>query len=210
MLFDLDGTLVNSLDDLCDATNYMLNKLNLPERSLEEVRNFVGNGIDMLVKRATGNVNIDFNKAMAYFREYYNCNMCNKTVPYPGIPNVIRTLKEKGFIIGVVTNKAQDAAENIVHHYFKNDFDVIVGADLTKRNKKPDPQPVNFALNIIGANNKNAIYIGDSEVDIETAKNAYVDFIGVTWGFRNGEIFKNEKYVVNTSEELITLCCNFL
>lgn len=210
VLFDLDGTLVNSLYDLCDATNYMLNKLGLPERSLEDVQNFVGNGIDMLVRRSAGDIPFDFDKAMTYFREYYNANMCNKTVPYNGICTAIDTLKEKGFRLGVVTNKAQDAAEGIVNYYFKDKFDTVVGADLSKRKKKPDPAPINYALDIIGSDKEKAIYAGDSEVDIETAKNTAIDFIGVTWGFRKAEIFKKEKYIASSSEELVTLCCNFL
>lgn len=210
VLFDLDGTLVNSLYDLCDATNYMLNKLDLPGKSLEEVRIFVGNGIDMLVRRAAGNIPFDFDKAMSYFREYYNANMCNKTVPYNGICEALDTLKEMGFKLGVVTNKAQDAAESIVNYYFKDKFNAVIGADLSKRKKKPDPAPINYALSIMGTDKEKAIYVGDSEVDIETAKNTAIDFIGVTWGFRDAEIFKKEKYTASSSEELVTLCCNFL
>lgn len=210
VLFDLDGTLVNSLYDLCDAANYMLNKLGLPGRSLEEVRAFVGNGIDMLVRRSAGNIPFDFDRAMKYFREYYNANMCRKTVPYEGIYDALDALKEKGFKLGVVTNKTQDAAENIVNYYFKDKFDAVVGADPSKRSKKPDPAPINYALDIIGTDKEKAIYVGDSEVDIETAKNTPIDFIGVTWGFREAEIFKTEKYIASTSEELLTLCCNFL
>lgn len=210
VLFDLDGTLVNSLYDLKDASNYMLNKLGLPERNLEEIRAFVGNGIDMLVKRSVGNLPFDFDKAMAYFKEYYSANMCSKTVPYNGIYNVIDSLKENNFKLGVVTNKAQYAAEKIVEHYFPGKFDIIVGADLSKRQKKPDPAPVNYALDALGTSNKNAIYVGDSEVDIETAKNSKTDFIGVTWGFRKAEIFKNEMYKASSPYELISLCCNFL
>lgn len=210
VLFDLDGTLVNSLYDLCDAANYMLNKLGLPGRSLEEVRAFVGNGIDMLVRRSAGNIPFDFDRAMTYFREYYNANLCSKTVPYEGIYDALDALKEKGFKLGVVTNKAQDAAEAIVNYYFKDKFDAVVGADMSKRKKKPDPAPINYALDIIGTDKEKAIYVGDSEVDIETAKNTPIDFIGVTWGFRETEIFKTEKYIASTSEELVTLCCNFL
>lgn len=210
VLFDLDGTLVNSLYDLCDAANYMLNKLGLPGRSLEEVRAFVGNGIDMLVRRSAGNIPFDFDRAMTYFREYYNANLSSKTVPYEGIYDALDALKEKGFKLGVVTNKAQDAAEAIVNYYFKDKFDTVVGADLSKRKKKPDPAPINYALDIIGTDKEKAIYVGDSEVDIETAKNTPIDFIGVTWGFRETEIFKTEKYIASTSEELVTLCCNFL
>lgn len=210
VLFDLDGTLVNSLEDLKDATNYTMNKLGLEQRSLDEVRTFVGNGVDMLIKRAGGNAQYDFNEASAYFREYYNENLCNKTKPYNGIVNVINVLKSKGFKLGVVTNKPQLAAEKIVNYYFNESFDVIIGADLSKRRKKPYNDPVDAALSVINVNKNDAIFVGDSEVDIETAKNMDMSFIGVAWGFRNEIIFANEKYFVRNSQQLLNLCCNFL
>lgn len=210
VLFDLDGTLVNSLEDLKDATNYTMNKLGLEQRSLDEVRTFVGNGVDMLIKRAGGNAQYDFNEASAYFREYYNENLCNKTKPYNGIVNVINVLKSKGFKLGVVTNKSQFAAEKIVNYYFNESFDVIIGADLSKRRKKPYNDPVDAALSVINVNKNDAIFVGDSEVDIETAKNMDMSFIGVAWGFRNEIIFANEKYFVRNSQQLLNLCCNFL
>lgn len=209
VLFDLDGTLVNSLYDLCDSTNYMLERLGLPKRSIDEVRCFVGNGIDMLVRRAVGHNKFDFDKAMKYYREYYNENLCNKTSPYEGIEKAITDLRANGFKLGVVTNKAQWAADKIVRYYFKESFDVIVGADLSKRKKKPESDAVDLALEIIGASRESAIFVGDSEVDIATAENTDIDFIGVTWGFRNEEIFADVKHFVRTSEELVSLCCNF-
>ena len=210
VLFDLDGTLVNSLEDLKDATNYTMNKLGLEQRSLDEVRTFVGNGVDMLIKRAGGNAQYDFNEASAYFIEYYNENLCNKTKPYNGIVNVINVLKNKGFKLGVVTNKPQFAAEKIVNYYFNESFDVIIGADLSKSRKKPYNDPVDAALSVINVNKNDAIFVGDSEVDIETAKNMDMSFIGVAWGFRNEIIFANEKYFVRNSQQLLNLCCNFL
>lgn len=210
VLFDLDGTLVDSLEDLKDATNYTMNKLGLPQRSLDEVRNFVGNGVDMLIKRACGNAQYDFSKASEYFREYYNVNLCNKTKPYEGIVDVINELKMKGFKLGVVTNKPQLAAEKIVNHYFNNSFDVIIGADLSKRRKKPYNDPVDTALSAIKEKKDTTIFVGDSDVDLATAKNMDMTFIGVTWGFRNEEIFANEKYFVRNSQQLLNLCCNFL
>ena len=209
VLFDLDGTLVNSLEDLKDATNYTMNKLGLEQRSLDEVRTFVGNGVDMLIKRAGGNAQYDFNEASAYFREYYNENLCNKTKPYNGIVNVINVLKNKGFKLGVVTNKPQFAAEKIVNYYFNESFDVIIGADLSKRRKKHYNEQVDAALSVINVNKNDAIFVGDSEVDIETAKNMDMSFIGVAWGFRNEIIFANEKYFVRNSQQLLNLCCNF-
>lgn len=209
VLFDLDGTLVNSLYDLCDSTNYMLERLGLPKRNIDEVRCFVGNGIDMLVRRAVGNNEFDFDKAMEYYKEYYNENLCNKTRPYEGIEKSIEDLRENGFKLGVVTNKAQWAADKIVRYYFKDSFDVIVGADLSKRKKKPESDAVDLALEIIGADRESTIFVGDSEVDIATAENTDIDFIGVTWGFRNEEIFADVKHFVRTSEQLVSLCCNF-
>lgn len=209
VLFDLDGTLVNSLYDLCDSTNYMLEKLKLPKRSVEEVRGFVGNGIDMLIRRAVGHNEFNFDVAMGYYREYYNANLCNKTKTYEGMEIAVNKLIGRGFKLGVVTNKAQWAAEKIVKYYFNDSFQIIVGADLAKRKKKPDSEPVDYALEIIGAERENTIFVGDSEVDIATAENTGIDFIGVTWGFRNEEIFANVKHFVRTSEQLVSLCCNF-
>lgn len=210
ILFDLDGTLVNSLQDLCDGVNYMLDKMGLPLRNIEEVKTFVGNGIDMLVRRAVGKDNFDFDKAMTFYREYYNANLCNKTRPYNGIKKVIDELREKGFKLGVVTNKAQWAAEKIVKYFFNGSFDAIVGANLEKRKKKPYTDPVDYALEVIGEKRENTIFIGDSEVDIATAENTGIDFIGVTWGFRNKEIFKNIRYIAVTPQDIVSLCCNFL
>lgn len=209
ILFDLDGTLVNSLQDLCDSVNYMLDKMNLPGRSLDEVKAFVGNGIDMLVRRSAGNEDIDFNLAMKYFREYYNENLCNKTKPYDGITEILSTLKATGYKLGIVTNKAQWAADKIAACYFKDVFDVVIGADIEKRKKKPDSEPIDYILDILGADKESALYIGDSEVDIATAKNSDIDFIGVTWGFRKEEIFADIEHFVRNTQELLTLCCNF-
>ena len=160
-----------------------MNKLGLEQRSLDEVRTFVGNGVDMLIKRAGGNAQYDFNEAV-HILEYYNENLCNKTKPYNGIVNVINVLKNKGFKLGVVTNKPQFAAEKIVNYYFNESFDVIIGADLSKRRKKPYNDPVDAALSVINVNKNDAIFVGDSEVDIETAKNMDMSFIGVAWGFK--------------------------
>ncbi len=210
ILFDLDGTLVNSLQDLCDGVNYMLDKMGLPSRSLEEVRGFVGNGIDMLVRRSVGKNEFNFDEAMKYYREYYNDNLCNKTRPYEGMEKVLAELKTKGYKLGIVTNKAQWASEKIVDCLFKDVFDAVVGTDLEKRKKKPDPEPVDYALGLLGEERKSAVFVGDSEVDIATAKNAGLDFIGVTWGFRNREIFKDTEYIAQKTKDILSLCCNFL
>ncbi len=210
ILFDLDGTLVNSLEDLCDATNYMLEKLGFEKRTINEVQSFIGNGIDMLTRRAVGKKEYDFDLGMKYFKEYYSENMCNKTMPYENINFVIDKLKDNGFKLGVVTNKTQKPAEKVVKNYFGDKFDVVIGTDLEKRKKKPDAEPIELALKTLGLEKKDCIYIGDSEVDIQTAKNSQVDFLGVTWGYRKEDVFKDKVDFVNKPEEIITFCCNFL
>ncbi len=209
VLFDLDGTLVNSLCDLCDAVNYMLDKMELKNRSLDEVRQFVGNGIDMLVRRAVGEREFDFDTAMAYYREYYDAHLCSKTAPYQGIEQAVKELKARDFKLAVVTNKAQYAAEAIVSHYFGSSFDAVVGADLSKRRKKPYTDPVELALKTLNVSVNDAVFVGDSEVDIKTAENAGMDFVGAAWGFRNEDIFADKRYIARNWQQLLNLCCNF-
>ena len=133
-----------------------------------------------------------------------------QTRPYEGIEKVLSELKTKGYKMAVVTNKAQWASEKIVDSFFKGLFDAVVGADLDKRKKKPDTEPVDYALSLLEEDRNSAVFVGDSEVDIATAKNAGLDFIGVTWGFRNKDIFKDTEYIAQTPNDILSLCCNFL
>lgn len=185
VIFDLDGTLVNSLEDLMDSANYAMEKVGAEKITFEQTRKFVGNGADMLIKRALGEKNQDkFERAMAIFREYYGENMCNKTKPYDNIYEVLEQLNQKGYLCGVVSNKPDFAVKKMINKLFGERIKVAIGADTSKRPKKPQPDGVYLALETLSIEKNNAVYIGDSEVDVATGKNANLPVIGVLWGFR--------------------------
>lgn len=203
ILFDLDGTLVNSLADLADSVNYTMKVLGYPKRTIEEVRTFVGNGAEMLIKRSLpSDRKYDLETAMPIYRKHYNANVCNKTRPYDGLYELIIELKEKGYKTGIVTNKPQYAAELIEKKLFDNNIMAVVGSDLTKRKNKPFPDGIDCCLELLGSKRENAIYVGDSEVDVETAKNAGLYCIGVSWGFRNTDALNGSDIIVNSADEL--------
>lgn len=185
IVFDLDGTLLNTLDDLTDSTNFALLKNGMPERSIDEVRMFVGNGIYKLIERAvpsgTGKelTDICYND----FCEHYKGNMENKTAPYDGIDDMLEALYKAGYKMSIVTNKADFAAQKLCGSMFGKYIKTIVGS-VPERPNKPAPDGVYFALHEMGVQKDEAIFIGDSQVDIETAENAGLDCIGVLWGFR--------------------------
>lgn len=209
ILFDLDGTLLNTLYDIAAAVNYTLNKLNCPERSIEEVRKFVGNGADMLIKRALPeDYKYDWKTALEIHRKYYNANLCNKTIPYDGINELLDGIRSKGYKLGVVTNKPDEAAHNIIEHYFNDKIDAVVGANTTKRRKKPEPDGVDYCLELLNSKRENAIYVGDSDVDVATAKNAGLTGIGVTWGFREKEFLEGADFIVDNCQELYDVIVN--
>lgn len=202
ILFDLDGTLINSLEDLTDATNYALDRLGYNKRSIDEVKSFVGNGIAVLLQKALpkeGKADVD--KALKLFREYYNAHCCNKTKPYDGIIDVLNYLKDNNYKVGIVTNKPDDAANFIGKKLFADNVDMIVGAS-AHRARKPSPDSVDYCLKNLNSKRENAIYIGDSEVDVQTAQNSCLTCIGVTWGFRSVDYLKGADYIVDNSEQL--------
>lgn len=203
ILFDLDGTLVDSLYDLADAVNFALTSLKCKTRTLDEVRNFVGNGADNLLKRALPEDKKELSdEALKLFKQYYNVNLCNKTVPYDGIYDLIVELKSKGYKVGIVTNKPDDSAKLIGNKLFDGKIEAIVGSDLNKRKKKPDPEPVDYCLSLLDSDRDSAIFVGDSEVDIATAKNTGLYCIGVSWGFRSADVLSDADVIVNNSNEL--------
>ncbi len=205
IIWDLDGTLLNTLEDLADSVNASLEKFNLPTRDLEEIRNFVGNGIGKLIERAIGeNGPTDMaSDVLAYFRVYYGANCKNKTRPYDGIIELLRDLKEKGYKLAIVSNKIDSAVKELSKEYFGDIFDASIG-EMVNVKRKPSPDTVLFALNEIGESIEDAIYIGDSEVDVLTAKNANLDCISVSWGFRTvEELEKNgATRIIGTVDEL--------
>ncbi|MDD3403765.1 MAG: HAD-IA family hydrolase [Hespellia sp.] len=185
VIFDLDGTILDTLEDLTDATNAALKQNHYPERSIDEVRSFVGNGIRLLIERAVpiGLTASEVDRVFEDFKTYYGEHCSDKTKPYDGIPELLQTLKKEGCKIAVVSNKADRAVQVLCRQYFKDQFDFAVG-EREGIQKKPAPDSVNETLRIFRLNAGDAVYVGDSEVDIQTAENAHMDSIIVDWGFR--------------------------
>ena len=188
VIFDLDGTLLNTLDDLADSTNYALSKFGYPTRTIEEVRQFVGNGVAKLIERAIpeGKNNPNFEKCLSIFKENYSQNMYNKTAPYNGIIEMLSNLKSKGIKIAVVSNKFDLAVKELCKKYFEGFIDFAAGENEAQGiKKKPAPDTVISVLNEFNYASEDAVYVGDSDVDIMTAKNSKMPCISVTWGFRD-------------------------
>lgn len=192
IIFDLDGTLLNTLEDLYLSTNFALRKFSYPERTLDEVRNFVGNGVAKLIERAIphGCSNPDYDDCLSVFKKHYQQNMLTHTAPYEGIIELLEKLKSKGIKIGVVSNKFDAAVKGLCKLYFKDLVDIAIGESETTR-KKPFPDGVLKAMNELGGTSATSIYCGDSDVDVKTARNANLKCIGVLWGFRNRENLEN-------------------
>lgn len=186
VIFDLDGTLLNTLEDLKDSVNYGLKKYDMQERTLEEIRRFVGNGIQRLIQLAVpkGTGLEEENKVFDAFKEYYKVHCNDKTDLYPGISNLLAELKKRGFAMAIVSNKLQEGVDALSRQYFKTYLDVAIGAREGIQ-KKPAPDSVIEALRLLDIPKERAVYVGDSEVDIATAQNAQMDCITVTWGFRS-------------------------
>lgn len=207
-IFDLDGTLLNTLEDLKNSTNYAMEQMGYPMHTTDEVRRFVGNGIAMLIKRAIpqGTSPEDEKKALEIFKSHYIVHLNDNTAAYPGIVDMLNDLKCKGFKTGVVTNKNEDAAKELVERYFGNSFDCVVG-HRDGLASKPDPAAVNIAMNELEAEKDKTIFIGDSDVDVMTAHNANLRCIGVLWGFRDEETLKSvgADYIVSSAKEILNI-----
>ena len=184
-IFDLDGTILDTLEDLYLAVDHALRKNGLPERTLDEVRAFVGNGIRKLIERAvpTGSSEPVIVQVHADFTAYYAQHCADHTKPYEGIPELLRALREAGMQTAVVSNKADYGVQTLVNRYFPGLFDDAVGEREGVR-RKPAPDAVRAVLEKLGVSHEQAVYIGDSDVDIETAKHAGMPCISVDWGFR--------------------------
>lgn len=205
VIFDLDGTILDTLDDLTDSVNYALKKHGYPVRTKEEIRTFVGDGLLMLVRRAIAPETDEFiiQTVLATQKAYYKDHCADKTKPYAGILELLGELKSEGIKLAVVSNKADYAVQILCEQYFSGIFEMTVGEKEGVR-KKPAPDSVNAVLQELQVDKESAIYIGDSEVDVETAKNAAMDAVLVTWGFRNEAFLKERgaKTLVQTVNEL--------
>lgn len=191
-IFDLDGTILYTLVDLKNSMNFTLKKFVFPERTLDEVRRFVGNGIKNLIIRAApkGTDEKTIDEMFEVFNEHYAVHCNDNTKSYDGIDELLKKLKEQKVKTAVVSNKADYAVQTLVKKYFDGLFDYAVGEKQGVR-KKPCPDSVNEVLRVLDTPKEAAVYIGDSEVDVATAKNAQMDCIAVDWGFRDREVLIN-------------------
>ena len=187
VIFDLDGTLLNTIDDLASATNHALRTLGYPTHGKWVYPNMVGNGVKKLLERAlpddarTEKIMAD---ALAAFKEYYGEHCCDETQPYPGIDALLEDLTARGINLAVTSNKYAEAVDKIIHHYFPNaNFRAILG-NVDGMPRKPDPSIVFQALSMCPTPKADVLYVGDSGVDMETARRACIESVGVTWGFR--------------------------
>lgn len=204
VIFDLDGTLLNTLEDLKDAANFALSEFGYPKRSLEEIRCFVGNGVRKLIERAVPEACENIDECLCVFKKNYSENMCNNTVPYNGILKILKDLQDNGVKIGVVSNKFDSAVKELCKKYFANLVDIAVGQS-DDVPKKPAPEGVFKVMKELGADKNSTVYIGDSEVDVQTAKNSGLPCIGVTWGFRNKNDLQGADYIIDNPCDIISV-----
>ena len=207
IIFDLDGTLLDTLSDLQKAVNFALSHFGYPLRSLEQVRKDIGNGVAKLMERSTPNGldNPNYTKALEIFKEYYGKNYNVFTHAYEGMLDVVKKLKKDGYTITVATNKIIDVAKELLEIHYPEQFDFIQG-DAVGVHKKPHPDMINNIVSHYKVSKNDVLYIGDTNVDEETALNGDVDYVLVTYGYRTIEEIKNScqcTNLVNTPEELL-------
>jgi len=211
LLFDLDGTLLDTLDDLHAAVCYALKRQGLPTRTRAQVRDYIGNGIVMLMKRAVGEdalPAVDMAQVMADFKEYYGAHCQDKTAPYEGILELLAALKAQGKKIAVVSNKADFAVKKLCEGYFSGLVDVAIGENEAGGvKKKPAPDTLFEAMRRLGVRKEDSVYVGDSEVDIQTADNASVPCVSVSWGMKDSAFLAENgaRVIVDSVEELESL-----
>lgn len=205
IIFDLDGTLLNSLEDLRVSVNYALFGFKYPKQTLDMVRRNVGNGIEKLMERSLpdGKDNVNYEVCLEIFKEHYKTHMSVNTKPYPHIIETLAALKSRGYKLAVVSNKFDAAVKPLCQKYFKSLIDVAIGQSKDTK-KKPAPDTVYMALDELESSAETSIYVGDSEVDIQTAKNSGMDCISVSWGFKTKEFLKQNgaSVIIDTPLEI--------
>ena len=210
VIFDLDGTLLNTIADLTQSTNHALQALGYPTHQTEEYNLMVGNGINKLLERALpqeeqNEENIQ--RMRSYFIPHYDAHNADLSAPYPGVVKLLETLQEQGLQLAVASNKYQAATEKLVKHYFPQINFVAVLGQREGVEVKPSPVIVENILSQSGANKKEVLYVGDSGVDMQTAINAQVEACGVTWGFRSRKELASfsPAHIVDKAEEILAL-----
>lgn len=207
IIFDMDGTILDTIEDITDAVNYILSKYNMPERSVDEVKGFVGNGLFLTLKRSAPQdadealLDSIYEEMVAYYKDHSKIH----TKPYDGIVELLMKLKKAGYKTAVVSNKRHEAVVKLCEEYYKGLFDTALG-DMDGIAKKPEPDMINIVLKELGVEKTDALYIGDSDVDVLTSSNSGLKGIFVSWGFRTRDflIEHGAKTVVDTPEELLS------
>ena len=208
IVFDMDGTILDTLEDLKNSMNHTLRLYDMPERTLDEIRSFVGNGIRKLIERAVVSGTSDDQIEIIHkdFMKHYEVHCADFTRPYNGVNDLIKELRNRGYKTAVVSNKAHDAVLDLCDQYFPDLFDLAIG-ERPEIAKKPAPDMVNLALEQLGISRENAVYIGDSDVDVATARNSNLDMIAVDWGFRTREFLVEQgaTTIISKPEEILAL-----
>lgn len=207
-IFDLDGTLLDTLGDLAASVNFALRTHGMPEHSLDEVCQFVGNGVRKLMERAVpdGAENPLFEETFATFRQYYMAHSLDTTHPYDGISETLAALKANGCHLAVVSNKMMAATQALCDHFFSDTIEVAIGEHEAEGiRKKPAPDTVIAALKTLGVGKEGAVYVGDSDVDIQTARNSGIPCISVLWGFRDRDFLQKNgaETIISTPSDLL-------
>ncbi len=206
IIFDLDGTLLDTLDDLTSALNHVMDTFGEPRHSRDAVRSFVGNGVRNLMRRAVpgGEENPSFEEQLQYDMEYYRAHDRIKTKPYEGIPELLQELRERRIRIAVLSNKDEVAVKNLCEHFFSGQYDLALG-NTKDRPRKPHPAIVEEACRCFSLDKQSVLYVGDSETDAKTAEAAGVDYILVSWGFRDRKILEtfSAKKIIDHPKELM-------
>lgn len=211
LIFDLDGTLLNTLTDLHNALNYALSNHGCKQKTLEETKMLLGNGIERLVQDSieNGKDNPEYSQIFKTFKMYYTAHINDNTAPYDGIIPLLKKLKANHIKTGIVSNKFDEGVKTLATHYFKDLIDAAQGTT-EKIQKKPSPDAVFALIKRLNAENEKNIYIGDSEIDIMTAKNANLPCISVSWGFRTKEelMKSGAKIIIDSPQKLLNFLNN--
>lgn len=206
LIFDLDGTLLDTAQDLHIALNYALKTHNLQPTTIKQTISYLGNGIDELVAKAIkdGKQNPIYPQTFATFKSYYEQHLNDYTAPYDGIIELLTKLKQKNYKLGIISNKFDPAVQELHNKFFKNLIDLSLGTSDTIA-KKPSPNGIFTLIDKLNAKNEQNYFIGDSEVDIETASNANIPCISVSWGFKDKNFLQshNAKIIIDTPQELL-------
>ncbi len=204
-IFDMDGTILETLEDMCASVNVTMDHVGYPRRTMDEVRRFVGNGAAKLIERCmpAGAEDPRYPAALEFYRAYYDAHAQIKTGPYPGIPELLNQLSREGVRLAVVSNKPDEAVRALTERYFPGVFPVAIG-NRDGWATKPAPDSVYEAMCLLGARRESTVYVGDSDVDVDTARNARLDSVIVTWGFRDENFLRahGAQHLVHNADEL--------